>query len=116
MQLKAWEEYTSKLEEKYVALMTEHESFQRELAAVRGILDDGTDPDIHGTAPTHPPLPAQLLPLVTQTFDTASIDMACTLTFTLSLAPGTSSASAHHMSAVPADTIVGCQPGCLYRL
>lgn len=54
MQLKAWEEYTSKLEEKYVALMTEHESFQRELAAVRGILDDGTDPDIHGTAPTPP--------------------------------------------------------------
>ena len=52
LQLKAWEEYTSKLEEKYVALMTEHESFQRELAAVRGILDDGTDPDIHGTAPT----------------------------------------------------------------
>ncbi|DBA67096.1 TPA: hypothetical protein ACH3X2_001422 [Trebouxia sp. C0005] len=47
VQLKAWEEYTSKLEEKYVALMTEHESFQRELAAVRGILDDGTDPQIH---------------------------------------------------------------------
>ena len=47
--MKAWEEYTSKLEEKYVALMTEHEAFQRELAAVRGILDDGTDPDIHGT-------------------------------------------------------------------
>ena len=49
MQLKAWEEYTSKLEEKYVALMTEHEAFQRELAAVRGILDDGTDAQIHGT-------------------------------------------------------------------
>lgn len=48
MQLKAWEEYTLKLEEKYVALMTEHESFQRELASVRGILDDGTDPEIHG--------------------------------------------------------------------
>ena len=48
MQLKAWEEYTSKLEEKYVALMTEHEAFQRELAAVRGILDDGTDAEIHG--------------------------------------------------------------------
>ena len=47
-QLKAWEEYTSKLEEKYVALMTEHEAFQRELAAVRGILDDGTDAEIHG--------------------------------------------------------------------
>ena len=56
MQLKAWEEYTSKLEEKYVALMTEHESFQRELAAVRGILDDGTDPDIHGTT-LHPLCP-----------------------------------------------------------
>ena len=78
LRLKAWEEYTSKLEEKYVALMTEHESFQRELAAVRGILDDGTDPDIHGTAPT--PFPAfVLLPLVTQIFDTASIDMACIL-------------------------------------
>ena len=50
MQLKAWEEYTLKLEEKYVALMTEHESFQRELASVRGILDDGTDPEIHGTS------------------------------------------------------------------
>ena len=50
VQLKAWEEYTLKLEEKYVALMTEHESFQRELASVRGILDDGTDPDIHGTS------------------------------------------------------------------
>lgn len=49
VQLKAWEEYTSKLEEKYVALMTEHEAFQRELAAVRGILDDGTDAQIHGT-------------------------------------------------------------------
>lgn len=48
VQLKAWEEYTLKLEEKYVALMTEHESFQRELASVRGILDDGTDPEIHG--------------------------------------------------------------------
>ncbi len=114
MQLKAWEEYTSKLEEKYVALMTEHESFQRELAAVRGILDDGTDPDIHGAAPT--PFPAQLLPLVTQTFDTASIDMACTLTFTLSLAHQTSLGPAHQMSALPADTIVGCEPGCLYRL
>lgn len=53
VQLKAWEEYTFKLEEKYVALMTEHETFQRELAAVRGILDDGTDPDIHGTHSTH---------------------------------------------------------------
>ena len=85
LQLKAWEEYTSKLEEKYVALMTEHESFQRELAAVRGILDDGTDPDIHGTAPM--PFPAsRLLPLLTQTFDIASMDMACTPTFTLSLA------------------------------
>ncbi len=62
VQLKAWEEYTSKLEEKYVALMIEHESFQRELAAVRGI---GSDPVIHGTlraqthththARTHPP-------------------------------------------------------------
>ncbi len=72
LQLKAWEEYTSKLEEKYVALMTEHESFQRELAAVRGILDDGTDPDIHGTEPMA--FPAQLLPLVTQILDTASID------------------------------------------
>ena len=49
VQLKAWEEYTSKLEEKYVALMTEHEAFQRELAAVRGILDDGSDAQIHGT-------------------------------------------------------------------
>ncbi|KAL3154153.1 hypothetical protein ABBQ32_013677 [Trebouxia sp. C0010 RCD-2024] len=47
VQLKAWGEYTSKLEEKYVALMTEHEAFQRELAAVRGILDDGTDAQIH---------------------------------------------------------------------
>ena len=85
LQLKAWEEYTSKLEEKYVALMTEHESFQRELTAVRGILDDGTDPDIHGTA--HMPFPASgLLPLVTQNFDAVNIDVACTLTFTLSFA------------------------------
>lgn len=30
--------------------MTEHEAFQRELAAVRGILDDGTDAQIHGTS------------------------------------------------------------------
>lgn len=52
VQLKAWEEYTSKLEEKYVALMAEHEAFQRELASVRGILDDGTDAQIHGTYPT----------------------------------------------------------------
>ena len=51
VQLKAWEEYTSKLEEKYVALMTEHEAFQRELASVRGILDDGTDAQIHGALP-----------------------------------------------------------------
>lgn len=55
VQLKAWEEYTFKLEEKYVALMTEHEifqreheAFQREMASVRGILDDGTDAEIHG--------------------------------------------------------------------
>ena len=61
VQLKAWEEYTSKLEEKYVALMTEHEAFQRELAAVRGILDDGTDAQIHGNPCLIPPLFCLLL-------------------------------------------------------
>ena len=48
LQLKVWEEYAAKLEEKYVALMTEREMLQRELASVGNILDDGTDPEIHG--------------------------------------------------------------------
>ena len=51
LQLKVWEEYAAKLEEKYVALMTERELLQRELASVGNILDDGTDPEIHGTLP-----------------------------------------------------------------
>ena len=48
LQLEAWEAYARKLEEQVQDLVTHNEAMQRELTEVHSLLDDGTDPEVHG--------------------------------------------------------------------